>query len=225
MASPVSSCHARANASAASGSVFTPPTVRPRAASACARAAAAGAGTAVSATGNGGVCRNAALTSPSGPCHQPKSGAAAPKAAGPAARSVSMTPSRMVCSAGRRDSKPSTVAEYSGRLSLRDQGMRPSSPSSPLPCSPFSARPRACFHPAGLHGLQPRSGGPGAAFAGPGCGAALGARRDAAGGATRGCAGALRNPALTCSNRALRHFLYRFVAKPESPAIASSSAR
>ena len=124
--SPVSSCHARAKASAPPGSAFTPLTVRARAASARASATAAGTGTLVSATGNGGVCRNAALTSPSGSCHQPKRGAMAPKARVPAARSVSIAPRRMVCCAGRRASRPPTVAEYSGRLSLRNQGMRPS---------------------------------------------------------------------------------------------------
>ena len=78
MASPVTSCQARANASALPGSAFTPWTGCDRAASTWASAAAAGPGTLVSATGNGGVCRNAALTSPSGPCHQPKRGAMAP---------------------------------------------------------------------------------------------------------------------------------------------------
>jgi hypothetical protein len=56
-----------------------------------------------------------------------------------------------------------------------------------------------------------------------------GSRREACGrpreGLREGRARAFRNPALTCGNSTLRHFLYRFVAKLESPAIASSSAR
>ena len=59
----------------------------------------------------------------------------------------------------------------------------------------------------------------------PGCGGCEGARWEPREGLRERCAGAFRNPALTCGNSTLRHFLYRFVAKLESPAIASSSAR
>ena len=144
MASPVTSCQARANASAGPGSAFTPLTLRGAGRPAPGPAPRRPARARWSAPPGTAACAGTrALTWPSGSCHQPKRGAMAPKAAGPAARSVSMAPSRMVCSAGRSASRPRTVAAYSGRLSLRNQAIPHGDRPPPFPAAHFPPPPLA----------------------------------------------------------------------------------
>src|SRR5262249_61218497 len=77
----------------------------PRLANSAARAAAWPPLIIVSTTGWGGVCRNAAVTAPSGSACQPNIGAEPPKAPGPFERTASVAVSTIVFSAGRGPQK------------------------------------------------------------------------------------------------------------------------